>query len=606
MRLILILLIPHYEPLETPLRSRTLTIKLLLLAALTASVITQNTQAASACDSDQYETENGDCHPVWHGETTSGAYYTIVIPENWTASVGLAFWNHGFQSFLTGFETDELLSILNPFWDGYYTGDVQDEPGLGPYAETILSQGFAMAASSYSQTGWAVFDSHISNGEMYKEFLSIAESLGQPAPEQFYIVGGSLGGIVTMRDLESEIVPDPDGALILCGAVAGAVNWIEAFDLRTIYESVCDAVPSAQLPKPWYERPELLFGELEYLDSLDKCIGISTRLLIDENDPLEVFAWELNNPDEADRLEEILETSDTENPYFLALNLWYAVFQIPRLINDETQLGGEIPFSNIGIDYNDGSVNQAAVRTIALPSARDALLANYTPIGNVGATKIVSIHTSHDGLVRVQNQQALQSLVPANQLTVGIVDDSENPSHCGFTIDEGLAAWNELTDWVNGALQPTVLDLELACLATANDEDDCNYDPDLVVESALPTFKREKSIGVTGVNSYDAATGQLNFQSLQLLGEDETYAGSLNPPVGNSTIFTINEFQATGSTPIWQHSSAFDSNSSLLYLPRVNVENVSPPEATEFDVYLRLKQEGDVTGLEFVEFEIAN
>lgn len=579
---------------------------LFLTAVAACPFISHDLQAASACASTQYETDNGDCFPVWHGQTRSGAYYTIVIPENWDASDGLVFWNHGFQSFLTGFETAELLDLLDPSWKGYYTGAVQAEPGLGPYGESILSQGFAMAASSYSQTGWAVFDSHISNGEMYNEFLSIALNLDQTAPEEFYIIGGSLGGIVTIRDLESELVPDPDGALILCGAVAGSINWVEAFDLRTIYESVCDAVPGAQLPKPWYERPELLFGELDYLDSLDKCIGISTRLLINENDPLEVFAWELSNLSKADRLKKILETSSTENPYFLALNLWYAVFQIPRLINDETQLNGAIPFSNIGIDYNDEAVNDAAVRTFALPSARDALLANYSPIGNVGDTKIVSIHTSHDGLVRAENQKSLQSLVPENQLTVAIVDDSKSPSHCGFTIDEGLAAWNGLTEWVNGAIQPTVSDLRLACLETALDEGNCNYAPDLVIEATLPTFERSNSIGATGINTYDVESGQLNFQSLQILGDDETYDGYLNPPMSNSTIFTVGDLQFTGATPIWRHSSAFDSNTSMLYLPKVNLENVLPPDITEYDVYLRLKQEEDITGLEFVEFEIAN
>ncbi|NKB33756.1 MAG: hypothetical protein GKR91_11725 [Pseudomonadales bacterium] len=581
-------------------------IKLFLLAFLVSLLPMQQLQAQSNCAAELYETEDGDCYPVWYGETDNGAFYTIVIPENWSSADGLVFWNHGFQSFLTGFEPDDLLSILNPFWDGYYTGDVNDEPGLGPYGDYILAQGYAMAASSYSQTGWAVFDSHISNGEMYNEFTSIASSLGQGEPEQFYIIGGSLGGIVSMRDLESDRVPDPDGSLLLCGAVAGSVNWIEAFDLRTIYEAVCDAVPSAELPKPWYERPELLFGELDYLDSLDKCVGISTRLLIDENDPLEVLAWEFNNPDEADRLEEILEASDTENPYFLALNLWYAVFQIPRLINEDSQLNGAIPFSNIGIDYDDGSVNQAALRNIALPSALESLLSNYTPNGDIGATKIVSIHTSHDGLVRVQNQFALQTLVPANQLTVAIVDDSESPSHCGFTIDEGLAAWNELTDWVNGATQPAVLDLELACLATASDEDDCNYDPDLVVVSGLPTFKRENSIGVTGINSYDAATGLLNFQPLQLLGADDTYDGSLNPPSGSTPLFTLSDIDQTGSTPVWQHSSAFDADNSLLYVPRVNILNVTPADANEYDVYLRLTNDGAVDGFEFVEFEVAN
>ncbi|MDD9889805.1 MAG: hypothetical protein OXU66_01425 [Gammaproteobacteria bacterium] len=582
------------------MRSSQLLYKLLLLFTYATLFGTPTLLAQSTCTSDQYETENEDCYPVWYGETESGAYYTIVIPDDWTAADGLVFWNHGFQSFLTGFETNDLLDILNPLWEGFYTGAVQDKPGLGPYGDYILTQGYAMAASSYSQTGWAVFDSHISNGELYNAFLSIVNSLGQGAPEQFYIIGGSLGGIVTMRDLESDQVPDPDGALLLCGAVAGSVNWIDAYDLRTIYEAVCDAVPGAKLPKPWYERPELLFGELDYLDSLNECVGMGTRLLIDENDPIEVLAWEFEYPDEAERLEEILETSDTENPYFLALNLWYAIFQIPRLINDNGQLAGAIPFSNIGIDYNDGSVNQAALRNFALPSSFQSLLANYTPNGNIGNTKIVSIHTSHDGLVRVQNQYTLQTLIPANQLTVAIVDDSESPSHCGFTIDEGLAAWNELTDWVSGETQPSVIDLELACLATASDEDNCNYDPDLVVVSGLPTFKRENSIGVTGVNTYDAATGQLEFQSLQLLGADETYDGVLNPPASNSSLFTLGEIVQTGSTPVWQHSSAFDADSSLLYLPRVNILNVAPPDTNAYDVYLRFD---GVDSFEFVEFE---
>ena len=114
------------------------------------------------------------------------------------------------------------------------------------------------------------------------------------------------------------------------------------------------------------------------------------------------------------------------------------------------------------------------MRNFALPSALESLLANYTPNGNIGDTKIVSIHTSHDGLVRVQNQYALRTLIPSDQLTIAVVDDSKSPSHCGFTIDEGLAAWNELTDWVRGETQPSVLDLKLTCLATESDEADCN------------------------------------------------------------------------------------------------------------------------------------
>ena len=553
---------------------------------------------------EQYGTENGTCYPAWYGQTTSGAYYAIAKPEGWTEKDGLVIWNHGFQSFLTGFETADLLSILNPSWDGYYSGEVQAKPGLGPYAETILAEGYAMAASSYSQTGWAVFDSHISNSELYNRFLTIVTEEELGAPDQFYIIGGSLGGIVTIRDIEADLIPNPDGALILCGAVAGSINWYEAFDLRMIYEAVCDSVPGAGLPQPWYERPELLFGEVEFIDSLNKCTNISSRLLIDENDPMEVYTWELINPDAANRLNKILEKAKIENIYFLGLNLWYAVFQIPRLINDVAQLNGLIPFENVGIDYNDDSINQSSLRTIALPSAEDTLLANYTPSGNIGSTKIVSIHTSHDGLVRVQNQSALINTLPENQLTVGIVDDSNSPSHCGFSTDEGLAAWVELTGWVNGSIQPTPLDLDTTCRTSAANQDNCNYDPSLAVTSSLPTFSRENEIGTTGFNSFDNATAELSFQSLQILGEDMVYSGVLQPPAEGSSLFTLKSLEETGATSIWLHGTAFDSIQSLLYIPRVNIVNISPVDPTEYDVYMRLKTEGEVSGLEFIELEV--
>ena len=559
---------------------------------------------AASCMEEQYGTENGTCYPAWYGQTTSGAYYAIAKPEGWTEKDGLVIWNHGFQSFLTGFETADLLSILNPSWDGYYSGEVQAKPGLGPYAETILEEGYAMAASSYSQTGWAVFDSHISNSELYNRFLTIVTEEELGAPDQFYIIGGSLGGIVTIRDIEADLIPNPDGALILCGAVAGSINWYEAFDLRMIYEAVCDSVPGAGLPQPWYERPELLFGEVEFIDSLNKCTNISSRLLIDENDPLEVYTWELINPDAASRLNKILEKAKIENIYFLGLNLWYAVFQIPRLINDVAQLNGLIPFENVGIDYNDDSINQSSLRTIALPSAEEALLANYTPSGNVGSTKIVSIHTSHDGLVRVQNQSALINTLPENQLTVGIVDDSNSPSHCGFSTDEGLAAWVELTDWVNGSIQPTPLDLDTTCRSSATNQDNCNYDPSLAVTSSLPTFSRENEIGTTGFNSFDNATAELSFQSLQILGDDMVYSGVLRPPAEGSALFTLKSLEETGATSIWLHGTAFDSIQSLLYIPRVNIVNISPVDPREYDVYMRLKTEGEISGLEFIELEV--
>ena len=112
-------------------------------------------------------------------------------------------------------------------------------PASAQLQAIVLSQGYAMAASSYLQTGWAVFDSHLANGELYEKFLEIAADFGPGPPNPLYLLGGSLGGIVSLRDIEEDLIPQPDGALLLCGAVAGSENWRNAYDLRMIAETVC-------------------------------------------------------------------------------------------------------------------------------------------------------------------------------------------------------------------------------------------------------------------------------------------------------------------------------------------------------------------------------
>ena len=548
---------------------------------------------AVSCNDHEYYTADENCYPAWYGKSASGAFHTIAVPRNWDPKTGLVIWNHGFEGFLKNFESKELITILDPTWEGFYTGKVKERPSLGPFADFILANGFAMAASSYSQTGWALFDSHTSNGELYNQFLSIISGLNKTKPEKLYIIGGSMGGLVSLRDLESENIPNPDGALLLCGANAGSVNWQEAFDLRVIYESVCRNVSGAGLPQPWHKRPDLLFGEIDFLDSLNKCVGLATRLLIDETDPFEVFAWEKLNPNKAERLEFILKKTKTFNSYFLALNLWYSVFQLPRLINEPTKLNGINPFSNVGVDYDDTSINQASIRVSSLPSSKNLLARNFTPTGNIKKTKIISIHTSHDGLVKIENQGVLRNLIPANQLTVAVVDDSKKPSHCGFSSNEGLAAWKELTDWVQGSDQPSASDLLSTCLSAASTEDTCNYSPDFRIETSLPTFSRENLIKVTGVNVFDNFSGILNFESLQSFGSDQNFKGSLKLISAKEFKFAINEIQPTDTSEGWQHSGKYDPQSNILYIPKVSVKNVSPADENEYDLFFSVKQVED-------------
>ncbi|MEO1087649.1 MAG: hypothetical protein AAFY88_25725, partial [Acidobacteriota bacterium] len=86
--------------------------------------------------------------PLWaqttvNGQTETGAFYTFIVPDGWQPANGLVIWNHGFD--------------LNP---------VSANPDLGPLRDLHLSQGYAVAASSYSQIGWALFQTICSLSSM--------------------------------------------------------------------------------------------------------------------------------------------------------------------------------------------------------------------------------------------------------------------------------------------------------------------------------------------------------------------------------------------------------------------------------------------------------
>lgn len=508
------------------------------------------------------------------GQTANGAYYSIAVPEDWQAADGLVIWNHGYQ--------------------GYTTTSPESNPSLGPLEDVVLEQGFAMAASSYSQTGWAVFSSHIDNQQLYEKFVELAA-----VPDRLFIQGASLGGIVSVRDLEAKLVPAVDGAFLMCGAVAGAENWYAAFDLRMVYEAVCNEVEGADLPTDsWSEQPDPLLGEVQFLDSLERCTGLLTVSYA--GNP--IIGQLLISQQQRTRLNRILELSNTDIE-FLLLNMGYAVFEIPNLVNAADKLNGLRPFGNVGVDYGDEEINSVIQRSVALPSAQQLFMENYTPSGDVGGAKVVSIHTSRDGLVKVENQTALTSLMPSNQLTTAIAVEDE-PSHCGFTDAEGIAAWNQLLNWVESGVQPTAEDLQLDCQLSNSDPQQCRFDPDFQFGNPLLTFPRDESATLVGSSSYNSATGRVLIESLQVEGDSSLYSLELLPPAAGSSLFTLGDVEVSGQIGLWQHRPAFFTEELLLYLPRMRILPWSPND-DEYDVYLRYTSDAGQNGLELVEFEVA-
>lgn len=371
--------------------------------------------------------------------SAGGAYYKIVVPDSWNGD--LVIWNHGFD-----------LSPPSP------------NPDLGPLAQLQLAEGYAVAASSYQQSGWALFKTKNDLQHLYNTFIS---NFG--IPDKLFVTGGSLGGLVTAQAIEDAHLGPVDGALMVCGALAGSRNWDVALDLRLVYDAVCAGVPGASIPGGAQGLPpNYAFTQTDLALAVNACTGI----LLDPS---------LRTPLQAQNLSKILGIMQVPSN-FLLTDMGYATFAMSDLVHDPRKLAGKIGTGNVGVDYGDASINATIRRVSPNPGAANRLSLWYTPSGKTGPAKIVTMHTDKDGLVLVENESAYASIVPAENLATAIVVE-QTPTHCGFTAAELAAGWEALRAWVGGAPRPTVSFIQGTCqsLPPTVFPGPCRFDPNFVV-----------------------------------------------------------------------------------------------------------------------------
>jgi hypothetical protein len=374
------------------------------------------------------------------GQTGEGAYFQMAVPQPWNGD--LVIWNHGFT-----------LSPPAP------------EPSLGPLAGLMLSEGYAVAASSYQQAGWAVFKTPNDLRQLMAAFTS---RFGRPRATWIY--GASLGGIVTAQALEEVNLGHVVGAYTVCGALAGSRNWDGAVDLRLLYDAICEDVPGAAIPGGAEGLPkDDSIDAQEMAMRVNACTGI-------------LAPQELRTPDQTARLEKLLSAARIPES-FLLTDMAYATFALRDLVHGPGKLHGKIGVGNVGVDYGDPELNNDVERVRPNRGAQRRLADNDTPDGSVGPVKIVALHTDKDGLVAVENLSAYASVVPEESLATGVVVE-EVPSHCAFTPAELVAGWEVLRAWVAGGPRPSAFVLQGTCQAIEAGglaDGPCRIDPAYVV-----------------------------------------------------------------------------------------------------------------------------
>lgn len=392
------------------------------------------------------------------GRLVSGAYYHIAVPDGWRAGDALVLYQHG-------------LDFSVP----------DSPPGLGPLEDVMLDEGYAVAATSFRQRGWALFSAIDDNRDLVAAFESIAGEPGEIVP-----FGGSMGGLVALKVAEARGFPPVRGVYALCPAAAGARIWDAGIDLRLAFDAVCGAddagrFPSGEEPLPWALDENRIPDDLgDLLDEaellpvlvpLNQCTGV--------NLPRDVRNGAMQR-----RLDELMTFAGIDDEDFFVTNIGYSTYVLSDLVRAGDKLDGRNPFTTSGVDYSRNPLVQERIERIAADRAAAVELHRVSDFrGFVGAAKVLSMHTSRDELVVPGNEDFVRDALAPSQRTIAIVDE-DAPTHCGFTEAEGLAGWESLRAWKDGAAQPSVEDLQAVCetlVAEGDIDGPCRFDPDAAI-----------------------------------------------------------------------------------------------------------------------------
>ncbi|MGA7928088.1 MAG: prolyl oligopeptidase family serine peptidase [Candidatus Sulfotelmatobacter sp.] len=412
-----------------------------LLSALTVILIAVLCQSAAA---QQHIT----------GTLPDGATYVIDVPPIWNGT--LLLYSHGYV----------VPGTPNPAQD---VGD----PLTGGY---MLAVGYALAGSSYATTGWAVqqaIPDQIATLDAFETAVG--------TPTETIAWGHSLGGMIT-AGLVQEYPSRFNAALPMCGVLSGGVGtWNGSLDVAFIFNTL---VAGGSLQVVNITNPDNLASAEGILAGAQTTAQGRARVALaaalgDLPGWFDPTSPEPARTDYAAQLaNQFLWLSEVDFPFIFALRAEL-----------EARAGGN-PSWNTGVDYEkklkhsvdyeevralyaaaglsleaDLATLKNAPRITADPGAL-AYLSDYIIYNGQLPFPVLTLHTTGDGLVPVENESAYRKVVDeAHDRAMLRQTFVHRAGHCEFTPAETIAAletldlrlttgeWKDLTvrDLNNGA-----------------------------------------------------------------------------------------------------------------------------------------------------------
>jgi dienelactone hydrolase len=393
------------------------------------------------------------------GTFGDGATYLIQVPTGWNGT--LLLYSHGYV----------VPGSPNPATD---VGD----PLTGQW---LLDHGYALAGSSYATTGWAI---HEAIPDQLETLDTFANLVGTPARTIAW--GHSLGGIITAGLLQD----DPGrftAALPMCGVLAGGVGtWNQALDSAFAIQQLLG--PGSGLQVVHISNPGLNLGIAErLLASAQQTPQGRARIALagalgdlpgwfdpasPEPSPTDYTTQEANQFEWETQV-------DAPFLFYLRAELEARAGGNPSWntgVNYQKQLENSTDFSEVQALYADAGLSlsadlatlKAAPRISADPNAVAYLTQNIVFNGNLDGRPVLTLHTTGDGLVANQDEQAYRTAVQdakdSQLLRQAFV---HRAGHCTFTPAETISAFEALItrlDTGKWRTDPATLDANAAAL----------------------------------------------------------------------------------------------------------------------------------------------
>lgn len=351
------------------------------------------------------------------GETGPGSQYALYMPPNWNGDV--VYYAHG---------------IVDPALDP----SLPTANGIEALRDALGGMGYAVAYSSFSETGWAVKDGAQRTHQLRGIFTS---NFGKP--NRSYLMGHSMGGLIA-QDLAEQHASQYDGVLAMCAPLGGSVSEINYLaNVRAVFDVFYPGtVPGDVIVVPENTNVNAVLGAAQgaIVRNPTPALGYMPRIkqtpIPGNNVPelitsiLTAIGYDLRVAGDAlDRAH--------GHPFFDNSNTTY-----------EAAAPGLLPPSLLDM------VNANVKRYTATPDAINYFEKYYTPSGQL-SLPTVSIHTTRDPVVPIFHEAAFANAVAASGQSSLLLQRTVNAyGHCNFSANDMLSAFQALTSWVTTGQKP--------------------------------------------------------------------------------------------------------------------------------------------------------